>query len=169
MVLEPLVIGLIAALVLAAILTVAAARIMWSVIGLAVTSAILTALMFRFDAPLAAVFELSVCAGLIPAIFISTISMTRRVSAEGVAVRRREKRFRYAPLLILVPTLAAVLVVAGRLALDGVPVAAEPEKTGLVRQIFWNVRQIDLIGQISILLGGAFAIAALLKEQKRVK
>jgi NADH-quinone oxidoreductase subunit J len=161
-------IALIVALVLAAILTVAAARIMWSVIGLALMSAILTALMFDFNASLAAVFELSVCAGLIPAIFISTISMTRRVTAETVVQRRKEKRLRYAPLLLIVPAVALALTFS-HLPLEAVQAAVPAEKTGEVRHIFWNVRHIDLIGQISVLLGGAFAIVALLKEYKRVK
>jgi NADH-quinone oxidoreductase subunit J len=157
---------LVVALVLAAILTVAASRIMWSVIALAVTSAVLTMLMFRFDAPLAAVFELSVCAGLIPAIFISTISLTRRVTPEVLAARRREKLVRYVLLPVIV-IIVAMLLLAARLPLDGVQPAATAEKPEQVRDLFWHVRQIDLVGQIAVLLGGAFAILALLKGTKR--
>ena len=73
---------LLGALVVSATWTVMTARLLRSAVGLAITSAILTILMFQLASPLAAVFELSVCAGLISAIFISTISLTQRVTAE---------------------------------------------------------------------------------------
>ena len=43
---------------------------------LAVLSAILAGLFYRFGAPYAAVFELSVCAGLITVLFIAVIALT---------------------------------------------------------------------------------------------
>jgi NADH-quinone oxidoreductase subunit J len=158
---------LVAGLVAAAMFTVAASRIMWSVVGLAVASAILTALMFDFGSPLAAVFELSVCAGLIPAIFISTISLTRRVTPEALVTRRREKFRRYALLPVLVVAVALVLL-KSHLPLDFTPPPPE-DPTSDVRTLFWHVRHIDLIGQIVVLLGGALAIVALLKEPKHDK
>ena len=82
---------LLAILVLAALATVMTARLLRSVVGLAVTSATVAVLMFRLGASTAAVFELSVCAGLIPAIFISVIGMTQRLSPDALAARRQEK------------------------------------------------------------------------------
>jgi len=35
-----------------------------------------------------------------------------------------------------------------------------------VRIILWNLRQLDLLGQIVILLAGAFGVAVLFKERK---
>jgi uncharacterized MnhB-related membrane protein len=91
---------LLVALVLAALWTVSSARVMRAVIGLAVTSVVLTMIMFRLNSPVAGVFELSVCAGLIPAIFISTISLTHRLTTETLADRRREllRRFWLLPM-----------------------------------------------------------------------
>ena len=59
---------LIVALVAAALWTVMTARLLRAVVALAVTSVLITVLMFQLRAPIAGVFELSVCAGLIPAI-----------------------------------------------------------------------------------------------------
>src|SRR5512136_1600178 len=90
-------------LVLAALATVMTARLLRAVIGLAVTSALLTILMFRLDSPIAAVFELSVCAGLIPAIFITTIGLTQRLTAETIPARReaRMRRYWFLPILVI--------------------------------------------------------------------
>jgi len=51
-------------LVLAALWTVMSSRIVRAAVGLAITSVILSIIMFHLKSPLAAVFELSVCAGL---------------------------------------------------------------------------------------------------------
>jgi NADH:ubiquinone oxidoreductase subunit 6 (subunit J) len=155
---------LVIAVVLSAMGTIMAARLLWSAIGLAVTSAIVAIIMFRFDASLAGVFELSVCAGLIPAIFISAISLTRRLTSDDLAERRRQKRRRYGLLPILV-ILAAVGLCQIHLVLNlATPVpAAETD----VRNVLWHMRTIDLVGQITVLLAGAFGVVVLLKEPKR--
>ena len=58
-----------------------AAAMLWSritaAICLALTSVSLAVILFILHAPWAALFELSVCAGLVTVIFASTISMTR--------------------------------------------------------------------------------------------
>jgi NADH:ubiquinone oxidoreductase subunit 6 (subunit J) len=66
---------------------------------------VLPTLMFRLQAPLAGVFELSVCAGLIPAIFLSTIGLTQRLAPETLAARRKEKvrRSWFLPILLAAP------------------------------------------------------------------
>ena len=48
---------------------------------------VLAILMFRLTRPSAAVFELSVCAGLIPVIFISAISLTQRLKRDEAKAR----------------------------------------------------------------------------------
>ena len=152
---------LIAALVLAALATVMSVRLIRSVIGLAVTSVLLTVIMFQLNSPLAAVFELSVCAGLIPAIFISTIGLTARTAPEDMAALRRAKIKRYWPLPVL------LVIVAVALAQVDLPhVAAPPASAEGVRDILWNQRQIDLIGQVVVLLAGALGVVVLVKERK---
>jgi NADH-quinone oxidoreductase subunit J len=156
---------LVVALVLAALFTVVSVRLLRSVIGLAVTSVLLTVMMFRLDSALAAVFELSVCAGLIPAIFISTIGLTPRTNQEDMPALRREKIKRYAllPILMIVAGVALTRVV--------MPDLTAPPQSGAtdVRKVLWNERQIDLIGQVVVLLAGALGVVVLVKERKEPK
>jgi NADH-quinone oxidoreductase subunit J len=146
-------------LVLAAMVTVATARLLRAAIGLALTSVILAVIMFRLNSPLAGVFELSVCAGLIPVIFISAIGLTRRMGPEQLAMRRREKLRLYAPLPLIV-ALAAVLLWQVHVPLAPLPAPGGEQD---VRNVLWNLRHIDLLGQIVILGAGAFGVVVLVK------
>ncbi len=148
-------------LIVAALVTVMTAQLMRCVIGLAVTSAMVSAVLFRMHAPLAAVFELSVGAGLIPAIFLSVIGMTKRLTPDALSARRKEKLRLYWALPLLVIVVGAVLT---QIPLpSGPPVPAAQAAQG-VKTIFWNVRHVDILGQILILLGGAFGVVILVKE-----
>ena len=155
-------IGLVVVLVLAAIITVLPVRLLRSAIGLAVTSVILSAIMFRLNSPLAAVFELSVCAGLIPAIFVSTIGMTARTAPEDLAALRKEKLKRVWPLAVI---LLVAVVALTQVALPQVRAIAASGSTD-VRNVLWNERPMDLVGQIVVLLAGALAVVVLAKERK---
>ena len=152
---------LIAGLVMAAVWTVMTTRLLRSVIGLAVTSVILTIIMFKLDSPLAAVFELSVCAGLISAIFISCIGLTQRLTEEQLAVRRKERlpKFWLLPIILV---LVGVALYQLHIPIDFHLQAAPTEND--VRNIIWNLRHLDLLGQIVILLAGAFGVVALFKD-----
>jgi NADH-quinone oxidoreductase subunit J len=149
------------ALVLAAVWTVMTARLLRSVIGLALTSVILTIIMFKLNSPLAAVFELSVCAGLISAIFISCISLTQRLTDEQMATKQKE-RFSKFWLLPVILVLAGIALYQVHIPLDFHLQAAPTESD--VRNIIWNMRHLDLVGQIVILLAGAFGVVALFKD-----
>jgi NADH-quinone oxidoreductase subunit J len=152
---------LVVALVLSALATVMSVRLIRSVIGLAATSVLLTIIMFRLNSPLAAVFELSVCAGLIPAIFISTIGLTPRTVGDDLAAKRKDKLKRYG--------LLPVLLIIGAVALTQVAlpeVQATQVVNASVRKVLWEQRQIDLIGQVVVLLAGAMGVVVLVKERK---
>ena len=152
---------LLVALVLASVLTVMTARVLRAAIALAVTSAVLAVVMFRLGSPFAGVFELSVCAGLIPAILISVIGLTRRLGPEGLAARRIERLKRYWVLPVLL-IIAAVILSQVNLRVDHMVQPITPEADP--RTVLWNLRHLDLLGQIVVLLGGAFAVVVLLKE-----
>ena len=157
-------IALLIALVLTAMWTVMTTKLLRSIVGLAITSAILTVLLFRLNSPLAAVFELSVCAGLIPAIFLSTISLARRLSPEALAIRQRERIRKFWLLPVIVILTGVFLSQIRHVPLD---IFAGPVAPGDVRQVLWQSRHLDLFGQIVILLGGAFGVVTLLKEVKK--
>lgn len=158
---------LLAALVVSAVTTVMVSRLLYAAILLASTSSLLTVIMFVLGAPLAAVFELSVCAGLIPAIFIAAISLTRRLANEDLPTRRREQLQQYWPLVaVVLPALALGGWMVLR-SLSSAAFAAPP--TGVdddARIILWTQRHLDLIGQIVILTAAAFGVVALVKGEK---
>ena len=152
------------ALILAALWTVMTRSLLRSAIGLALVSAILTILLFRFDSPLAAVFELSVCSGLISVVFISTISLTEPMTMKEVIKHMKDRltRFWYLPFIVVIVGTALSLLDI-RLNIKVPP----PEVQKDVREVLWNMRQLDLIGQVTILLAGVFGVAILFKEGRK--
>jgi NADH-quinone oxidoreductase subunit J len=135
-----------------------------SAIGLALTSAILTIVMFRMGAPLAGVFELSVCAGLIPVLFISVISLTQPLTYKEIVehMKVRLKRFWALPLIVIILGIAFVFVNA-KFKVNA-PLAANQIDA---RSLLWHLRQFDLLGQIIILFSGVFGVVVLFKERKK--
>ncbi len=157
---------LIILLVAASVWTVMTTRLPRSAVGLALTSVILTILMFRLSSPLAAVFELSVCAGLISAIFISILSLMRRLTPDDRAARQKEHFHKFWPLPIIIVLAAIVLFIIYPHFNFNPPV--QPTESD-VRIVLWNLRHLDLAGQIVILLAGAFGVAVLFKGWKNDK
>jgi len=151
-------------MVVSAVICISISDLLKAAIGLAATSALLAVIMFVLDAPLAAVFELSVCSGFITVIFISAISMTRiRTKAETEArEKERLKRFIYLPVLLLVICTVLLFVLWPHI-YTAVPPVSEP--TGMTAQeVLWETRQADLLGQIAIILAGVFGVIVFFKE-----
>jgi len=138
--------------------------ILRAAIGLALTSLVLTLLLFHLGEPLAAVFELSVCAGLIPVLFISTIGMTRPLDAAGLERDRVIRRRRFHPAFLVCAVVGVALWSTGY-----VLEIAPPQGTadGGVRQVLWGLRQLDLVGQILAMFVGVFGVVILFKERKK--
>ena len=155
---------LLSALLLSVIWTVMTVRLVRSVVGLALTSAILAVIMYRLNSPLAAVFELSVCSGLISVIFITTVSFTQRISKERFFIRRRERllRFLYLPFIIIVVGLLLVKYLK-------IPQFSLPEASQVtdVRLVLWHMRHLDLLGQVIILIAGVFGVVIFFKEPNK--
>ena len=159
---------LLIAMTLAAIWTVMCRSLLKATIGLAVTSAIITILMFALNSPLAAVFELSVCTGLITAVFVSAISLTKPMTHQEIVElsRNRIKRYWYLPVIMVI---AGAILILSKIPPDAAifgqrtaPIAPALD----VRHILWNLRQLDLFGQIVILLAGAFGVVILFRESE---
>lgn len=152
---------LLSGLLLAVIWTVMTVRLVHSVVGLGVTSAILAIIMYRLGSPMAAVFELSVCSGLISVIFITTVSFTQRLSKERLLIRRRERRLRflYLPFIIV----AVGLCLVEYLKIPRVILPAPASLTD-VRLVLWNIRHLDLLGQVAVLIAGVFGVVIFFKE-----
>jgi NADH-quinone oxidoreductase subunit J len=151
-------------LVLAALWTVMTRSLLRAAMGLALASAILTLIMFNMDASLAAVFELSVCAGLIPVLFISVISLTQPLTFKEALehMRARLARFWVLPLIVIILGIILVLISVKFKA----PLPAAQTQAS-ARFVLWHLRQFDLLGQIIILFGGVFGVVVLFKERKK--
>jgi NADH-quinone oxidoreductase subunit J len=148
----------------AALWSVMTSLFLRATIALALTSVVLTVIMFRLGAPLAGVFELSVCAGLISVIFISIISLTQNLPIREQMARRQNRisRFRYLPLVLLAALVALYFVrVPLNLSLPW-PGAADD-----VRKVMWEARRFDVFGQILVLLAGAFGVIVLFKGSEK--
>ena len=155
---------LLTTMVVAASWTVMTRSLLKSTIGLAFTSAIITIIMFRLNSPLAAVFELSVCTGLITAVFVSTISLTKPLTHKEIIKlsKDRVKRFWYMPVIMIVVGVALIYI---KLPVDfKMPLKLAQSD---VRSVLWNARQLDIFGQIVVLLAGVFGIVILFKEKNK--
>jgi NADH-quinone oxidoreductase subunit J len=155
---------LLSALLLSAIWTVMTVRLVRSVVGLALTSAVLAMVIYRLNSPLAAVFELSVCSGLISVIFITTVSFTQRISKEKFLIRRKERllRFLYLPLIIIAVGFLLVKYLK-------IPQFSLPLPAGVTdaRLVLWNMRHLDLFGQAIIIIAGVFGVVIFFKEPNK--
>jgi len=160
---EPIIdIVALALLVLAAAWSVLSTRLLRAVIGLAAASVLVTVLVFRLDSPLAAVFELSVCAGLISAVFLGAITLSQLETDQNIVDQAKERirRYWYLPVLLL---LVGVAIIHKTLpSIPDVPVVTED-----VRQVLWTSRHLDLLGQVVILVAGAFGVTILFKEARK--
>ncbi len=157
---------LLAALVLASLWAVMTRSILRAAMGLALASVILAIIMFKLNAALAAVFELSVCAGLISVLFISTISLTQPYTSQEVLQRMKEMaiRFRYLPVIIIILGIGL-----GLIKMKSTISLPAPEVMGDVRVVLWYLRRVDVLGQVIVLLVGVFGVLILLKERGQKK
>jgi len=151
-------------MVLASVLAVMIRNLVKAAIALAATSVVLTIIMFVLKSPLAAVFELSVCAGLITAVFISAITMMEVSSEKELETKRRERARRFIYLPIILVLLAAGLILAWpSLRLNIASITSGNPDVGYE---VWNIRQLDMIGQIIIIIAGVFGVVVLFKERR---
>ena len=154
---------------LCALWAVMATDILKSAIALALASVFLSVAMFLLGSPLAAVFELSVCAGLITVIFISVVSMIKPEGhdrAEDMTLRKNRRLKKYLPLPLLL-IVAGILLWMVRVDMPALPVAdVSPLK---LSEVMWGERRVDLAGQAIIILVGVFGIVVLFKEYMKRK
>ena len=148
--------------VISGLLTVMTRSLLKSAIALGLTSAILAIIMFNLNSALAAVFELSVCTGLISVVFISAISLVQRRTKEEKFRHKKERLRKF----IFLPILVIFLGIMLSLTKPDVKIRiSEPEKDKDVRGFMWNQRQLDIIGQILILLAGGIGVVVLFREK----
>jgi NADH-quinone oxidoreductase subunit J len=153
-----LLIGCLALLVLAVVLLGVVRDLLYGAAALAAASVLLSIVLFRFGANVAAAFELSVCAGLITVLFVSTVSLTKDSD------QKSEARL---PAVLLVPVMAALAAVSYFVVrwLAGVLPAPPPASALTFQEAFWGQRTTDVLGQISLVLVGVFGLLAILRAK----
>jgi NADH-quinone oxidoreductase subunit J len=153
---------LLASLVASVVCTIMIKNLLKAAISLAVASAVLTVIMYLMGATLAAVLELSVCAGLITAVFVSTISMTKpSTDAEQTAENKQWlKRVIYLP-IILVAAGACTWMLWPHLPLSLTGAVAGADIA--TRQALWDSPELAIFGQILVVLAGVFGVIVLFR------
>ncbi len=153
-----LLIGCLALLVLSVVMLGVTRDLLYGAAALAVASVLLSIVLFRFGANVAAAFELSVCAGLITVLFVSTVSLTKDSD------QKSEARL---PGLFLVPMVALFAGIAYFLVrwLAGALPAPPPAEALTFQEAFWGRRTTDVLGQISLVLVGVFGLLAILRAK----
>ena len=130
-------------------------------ISLAAVSAACGVLMYVLGAHTAAIFEVSVCSGLVTVIFISAVSLSngdRQASAP-------EKRAHLLPIILI--AIGAVLVIAALLTGFSLGSRGPVGSAASFDNVFWETRQADIFGQMIAILAGASAIVVFFKESEK--
>jgi len=134
--------------------------LLYAAISLALASVMLSVVLFQFSANIAAVFELSVCAGLITVLFVSTVSLTKDSD------QKTESKL---PAWFLVPML--VVLAGGSYFLvewlaKALPVLPAGQAAPVsFQEAFWGQRTTDVVGQVALILTGVFGILAILRAK----
>ncbi len=130
-------------------------------ISLAAVSAACGVLMYVLGAHTAAIFEVSVCSGLVTVIFISAVSLSngdRQASAP-------EKRAHLLPIILI--AIGAVLVIVSLLTGFSLGTRGPVGSAASFDNVFWETRQADIFGQMVAILAGASAIVVFFKESEK--
>jgi len=154
---------LLSGLTIFSVLAILLRDLLKAAISLALASIFLAMVFFRLNAPYAGVFEISVVAGLITVLFITTITLTKNPSDV------RENKL---PLIIF-PLFFAVFIVIDLIIMKNLLNAVQPSlpgstgPAGIFGQVFWNERTFDLVAQIGVIFAGVFSVLALFRTKDK--
>ena len=129
-------------------------------ISLAAVSAACGVLMYVLGAHTAAIFEISVCSGLVTVIFISAVSL----SSGDKQASAPEKRAHLLPIILI--SIGAALMIAAGLSGFSLNVPNWVANADSFDNVFWETRQADLFGQMVAIIAGASAIVVFFKESE---
>jgi len=137
---------------------VMARNLLYSGVFLGLASVTLTLALYEMNAPWAALFELSVCAGLITVLFVSAVSLVRK-SESFVA----EDRVRFLALPFALGFFGlAFWLFSEPLSAALLPSPVVPAQAS-VGWIIWRARMFDVAGQLCLFAAGALAVNAFFK------
>lgn len=135
-----------------------------SAISLAAVSVLLGIIMYELNSVWAAVFEISVCSGLVTVIFISAISLSNTEKKDLQKLYEDKKRMAFLPVVLII---SGIVLIVAAMSTDFItPVADKAVKAvDNFHEILWNHRQADIWGQIIVLITGSVAVVVLFKER----
>jgi NADH-quinone oxidoreductase subunit J len=132
--------------------------LLYGAICLALASVVLAGILFMNGAWVAAVFELSVCAGLIFVLFVASISLTKDSD--------QKEESKVSPFML--PAFLLIFLGLDFFAMNWIGSFMGPGDITAThvpfRETFWGLRATDVLGQVSLILAGVFAILALFKR-----
>ena len=83
-----------------------------------------------------------------------------------VETKEQIKKFWLLPVLVVLAA-AAMAYLAPQVHIPELAVTLAKVPQQDVQEVLWNLRHLDLIGQVVILLGGAFGVVVLVKEAQK--
>ena len=137
--------------------------ILQSAIFLALASAVLGIIMYTMGATWAAVIEVSACSGLVTVIFISAISLSKLPKESVHEFYDHKTQMKYLPVILIV---AGIIVISLAMAKDFTLPSLAANAAEDFRRIFWDTRQLDILGQIITILVGGIAVSILLRDDE---
>ncbi len=150
---------LILAMVVFAVQSIRTRQLLISAVWLAFVSALLSVLLYLYGAPIVAVIELSVGAGLVTVFFVFSVAIA---GEDAVRVRSLVPK----PLGFGLPILLALLL-AWYLS---TPVVSVGSSAGMAEPtlsvVLWDQRGLDMLVQVVILFSGTLGILGLLAETR---
>lgn len=150
---------LILAMVVFAVQSIRTRQLLISAVWLAFVSALLSVLLYLYGAPIVAVIELSVGAGLVTVVFVFSVAIA---GEDAVWVRSLVPK----PLAIGLPVLLALLF-AWYLSAPVVSVGSTAGVTEpTLSVVLWDQRGLDMLVQVVILFSGTLGVLGLLAETK---
>ncbi|MGB9721234.1 MAG: NADH-quinone oxidoreductase subunit J [bacterium] len=150
-------------LVLFSILAVLLRDLLKAALSLMVASVFLAIIFFFMKAYYAGVFEISVVAGLITVLFVSTIGLTR--SDDFKESKIPVYIFPLFFIWFIIIDLLIMCALLGKMP----PLTKwffEPDKFKF-GEVLWQKRTFDLIGQIGIIFAGVFSVLALFRKRNK--
>lgn len=148
-------------LVFFSILAVLLKDLLKAALSLMIASVFLAMLFFFMKAYYAGVFEISVVAGLITVLFVSTIGLTR-----GDDFKESRLPSIIFPLFFVWFIIIDILIM-GALISNYPLITYRPPESGSFGEVFWQRRTFDILAQIGIIFAGVFSVLALFRKRDK--
>lgn len=149
-----------AGILVCALLAVREHRLIVSALWLALTSALVSFLMYRLGAAEVAVIELSVGAGLVTVLFVFAINIVGEETLSDQVLLPRP--LAYVAVVATGLFLAWMILPAMQLERFALVLGQQGELAGLLRSVLWHDRSVDTLLQVVIIFAGVLAVLGLI-------